>query len=374
MKMALVHDWFTAPGGAEKCVQSMLSIWDEVDIYSLVDFLEKEDKEIILKDKCVSTSFIQNLPFSKKHYRNYFPLFPFAIEQHDLSGYDLILSSSHSYAKGVLSHADQLHISYMYTPARYAWDLYYQYLRAEKLESGLKGLVAKYILHRLRMWDISTANRVDHYIAISETVADRIYKIYRRYSVVIYPPVDIEKYALHEEKEDYYIVVSRLVSYKQVKLIVEAFSKLGKRLLVIGDGPEMAAIKAVATNNIEILGVQPIGALVGYMQKAKALVFAAEDDFGIAPVEAQACGTPVICFAKGGARETVADGKTGVYFHDQTVQEIVEAVKRFEMIYDIFEPEIIRENALKFNKDRFEKEIEQFVSEKYQMFLNKKVR
>jgi len=371
MKKALIHDWFSVYAGAEKCVESFTNIWDDFEIYSLIDFLSDEDRETILKGKKVHTSFVQNLPKAKTKYRNYLPFFPLAIEQHDLSKYDVILSSSHAVAKGVLTHSNQLHISYVHTPIRYAWDLYYQYLRESGLDTGFKGKLAKYFLHKIRMWDISTINRVDHYIANSHYIAKRIKKVYGKESTVIYPPVDVERFKLHEEKEDFYLTASRMVPYKKIDLIVETFSKTNKKLVVIGTGPDMEKIKSFAGTNVEFLGFAKDEVLLDYMQRAKAFVFAAEEDFGIVPVEAQACGTPVICLGKGGTKETVLDGETGVHFSQQSVEELLHALDKFETLK--FNPSKIREHALKFSKERFEKEIEAFINKKYEIFQKERL-
>jgi glycosyltransferase involved in cell wall biosynthesis len=368
MKKALVHDWFVVYGGAEKCVESFTNIYEDFDIYSLVDYLDDKDRERILKGKKANTSFIQRLPFSKSKYRQYLPLFPIAIEQFDLKEYDLILSSSHAVAKAVLTHPNQLHISYVHTPMRYAWDLYHQYLKESGLDKGIKGILAKYFLHKIRQWDITTINRVDHYIANSHYVAKRIKKLYGKDSVVIYPPVDVDKFTINENKEDFYLTVSRMVPYKKIDLIVEAFKYIDKKLIVVGDGPDMEKVKAKAGKNVEILGYQPDEVIINLMQKAKAFIFAAEEDFGITPVEAQACGTPVICYGVGGVRETVIDNKTGIYFMKQDVQTLVDAVNKFEKMQDNFDPKIIRENALKFSRYRFEEEIRKFIEEKYHEF------
>ncbi len=370
MKKALVHEWFSVYAGSEKCVESFTNIWDDFEIYSLIDFLDDKDRDIILKGKKANTSFIQSLPKAKSKYRNYLPFFPLAIEQFDLSEYDVILSSSHAVAKGVLTSSEQLHISYVHTPIRYAWDLYHQYLRESGLNKGFKGMLAKYFLHKIRMWDYTTANRVDYYIANSHYIAKRIKKVYGKNSTVIYPPVDVEKFTLCEEKEEFYFTASRMVPYKKIDLIVEAFSKTDKKLVVVGTGPDMDKIKALAKDNIEFLGFASEDTLLDYMQRAKAFVFAAEEDFGIVPVEAQACGTPVICLGKGGTKETVIDGKTGVHFKEQNVKSLLDAVDRFELYYKDFNSKDIREHALKFSKERFEKEIEAFVNEKYEIFKN----
>ncbi|ANU82919.1 glycosyl transferase family 1 [Aggregatibacter actinomycetemcomitans] len=368
MKKALVHDWFSAFGGAEKCIVSLTNIWNDFDIYSLIDFLNEENREIILGGKKAHTSFIQNLPKSKEKYRNYLPLFPFAIEQFNLEDYDLILSSSHCVAKGVLTHSNQLHISYVHTPVRYAWDLYFRYLKDNNLDKGLKGILARYFLHKLRIWDLSTINRVDYYIANSHYIARRMKKVYGKEADVIYPPVDVDKFQLCAEKESFYLTASRLVPYKKIDLIVEAFSKTDKKLVVVGNGPDMEKIKSKASKNIEILGYQPDMILLDLMKKAKAFVFAAEEDFGIIPVEAQACGTPVICFNKGGTKETVINNKTGIYFDKQDINSVLFAINEFERKAQAFEPDSVRENALRFSRQRFEKEIKEYIEDKYQIF------
>ena len=368
MKKALIHDWFSTYAGAEKCVESFTDIWDDFEIYSLIDFLSDADRDKILKGKRAYTSFIQKLPFAKDKYRNYLPLFPLAIEQFDLSGYDVVLSSSHAVAKGVLTHSNQLHIAYVHTPIRYAWDLYHQYLRESGLDRGLKGMLAKYFLHKIRLWDAITVNRVDHYVANSRYIAHRIKKTYGKPSDVIYPPVDVDKFTLREAKEEFYLTASRMVPYKKIDLIVEAFSQTDKKLLVIGDGPDMAKIKSKAGKNVELLGFADDETMADLMGQAKAFVFAAEEDFGITPVEAQACGTPVICFGRGGARETVRDGESGLYFMEQNAKELLAAVAKFEQNYDKFEPVKIRENSLKFSRARFEAEIKSYVEKKYEEF------
>lgn len=373
MKKALIHDWFSVYAGAEKCVESFTNIWDDFEVYSLIDYLKEEDRDIILKGKQSHTSFIQRLPKSKNKYRSYLPFFPLAIEQFDLTQYDVILSSSHAVAKGVLTHSNQLHISYVHTPIRYAWDLYHQYLRESGLDKGLKGKLAKYFLHKIRLWDISTINRVDHYIANSHYIAKRIKKVYGKESTVIYPPVDVKKFELYEQKEDFYLTASRMVPYKKIDLIVESFSQTDKKLIIIGTGPDMKKIQAKATPNIMFLGFTSDKVLLQYMQRAKAFVFAAEEDFGIVPVEAQACGTPVICLGKGGTKETVIDGVTGVYFEEQTIKSLLHAIEKFETLDNHFTPKKIRKHALKFSKERFEKEIEAFVHTKYEIFKNERI-
>lgn len=379
MKTAIIHDWLVTYAGAERALEQMLSLYPDADFYSLVDFLPPGQRWFIL-NKEVRTSFIQSLPFARKKYRSYLPLMPLAIEQFDLTHYDLIISSSHAVAKGVLTHSRQLHVCYCYTPMRYAWDLHHQYLQESGLNRGLKGMAARMVLHYVRMWDYSTVNRVDHFIAISNYIANRIKKLYSREATVIYPPVDVDGFDVHLAKDDYYLTASRLVPYKKVDLIVETFSNMpDKKLVVIGDGPDHQKIKAKAGKNVELLGYQPPTVVKNYMQKAKAFVYAAEEDFGIVPVEAQACGTPIIAYGRGGVTETVvplwnADRRlqieeektspTGVFFYEQSSEAVIGAVQEFEHHQDAFDGISIRKNAERFNRERFRKEFKAFVDEK----------
>lgn len=369
MKVALVHDWLPLMGGAEKVLAGIYELYPST-IYTLIKD-EKKLKETVFEKADIKTSFIQRLPFGKTQYRNYLPFFPLAIEQFNLSGYDLIISSSYAVAKGVLTNANQLHICYCHSPARYAWDLYHPYLKEAKLSTGIKGAMAKIILHYIRMWDILSINRVDYFIANSHYIAKRIKRVYNMEAIVIYPPVDVDKFELCTNKEDFYLTASRMVNYKRIDLIVEAFSKMpDKTLIVIGDGPEFKKIKSQATKNIKILGYQPFEVLKNYMQRAKAFVFAAEEDFGIIPVEAQACGTPVIAFKKGGAMETIIDQKTGLFFNLQQTTSIIDAVNEFENKISNFDPSIIRASVEKFSKQRFQREMKEFIENKYSDFTS----
>lgn len=368
MKVAIVHDWLVTYAGAERVLEQLLNIFPEADLYSIVDFLPENNRAFI-KNKKVTTSFIQNLPKAKTKYRNYLPLMPLAIEQLDVTGYDVVISSSHCVAKGVITSPNQVHISYVHSPIRYAWDLQHQYLREAGLNKGLKGWIAKSILHYMRLWDYRTANNVDYFIANSNFIAKRIWKCYRRKAKVIYPPVDVESFEFFETKEDFYLTASRMVPYKKMDLIVEAFSKMpDKKLIVIGDGPDFNKIKSKATKNITLMGYQPFEVLKDHMQRAKAFVFAAEEDFGITPVEAQACGTPVIAYGKGGALETVVGidkvNPTGVFFEEQTVESICKAVGKFEDEKEKIGYKICRENAERFGNERFLDEIKECVNHK----------
>ncbi|MEL8228530.1 glycosyltransferase family 4 protein, partial [Escherichia coli] len=371
--VGIVADWFITYAGSEKVVAEFLDVFPEAALYSVVDFLSSENKSHF-KNKNITTTFIQNFPFARKKYQSYLPFMPLAIEQLDVSKHDVILSSSHAVAKGVLTGPDQLHISYIHSPIRYAWDLQHQYLRESNLHKGFKGLLAKWILHNIRIWDCRTSNGVDHFIANSKFIARRIKKVYGRNADVIYPPVDVERFTLNENKEQYYFTASRFVPYKRIDLIVEAFSHMkDKKLVVIGDGPEMNKIKAKATSNIEILGYQSNSVMVDYMRNARAFVFAAEEDFGITPVEAQSCGTPVIAYGKGGALETIrpigVEKATGVFFYNQDVKSIIDSVNFFEQHSDEIILSDCRLNALKFSEQRFKEEIKEYVMNRHAEFL-----
>lgn len=373
MKVAIVHEWLVNYAGSERVVESFINIFPEADVFALVDFLNEEHRNQILKGKFAKTSFIQELPFAKKHHRKYLPLFPKAIESLDLSKYDLILSSSHAVTKGVRKNKNQLHISYCHSPMRYIWDEAERYFEAANLNKGLKKFFANRILNYLRKWDLKSAQLPDYLIANSHYIAEKIKRIYNRDSIVIYPPVDTTLFPLYEKKEDFYLIASRLVPYKKVDLVVQAFSMMPeKKLIVIGSGPEKEKIKSLLNLNIEFLGYQDFEKLRDYMQRAKAFVFAAEEDFGIIVVEAMACGTPVIALNKGGTAETVIDNKTGLLFENQNVEEIIEAIKKFESSPHNFVSREISEYAKKFNRDIFEENIKNFIQQKWEEFIKKR--
>ena len=370
MNVAIVHEWFSTIAGSEKVVEQLLWLYPGADVFAVYADPEVVRTTPFLRDRKLTTTFIQGLPRARKSFRGYLPLMPLAVEQLDLSAYDLVISSAHAVSKGVLTGPDQLHISYVHSPIRYAWDLQHQYLRESGLSRSLKGWLAKWMLHKMRLWDYRTAAGVDHFVANSRFIGRRIRKVYGRESDVIYPPVDVGAFELHEQKQDHYLTASRLVPYKRIDVIVAAFAKMpDKQLVVIGDGPEMDKIRALATPNVRLLGYQPFEALRSHMQQAKAFVFAAEEDFGIIPVEAQACGTPVIAFGKGGAVETVVQSgdselATGVFFHEQTADSIVDAVRRFESA-PIFSPVACRRNAERFSIDRFRQQFAAYVETKW---------
>lgn len=369
MKVAIIHEWLASYAGSERVLEQIINMFPEAELFCIVDFLPDGQRQF-LKGKQPTTSFIQKLPFAKKEFRIYLPLMPLAVEQFDLSNYDLVISSSHAVAKGVLTGPDQLHISYIHSPMRYAWDMQSQYLENFDLNKGLKSWAAKWILHKMRLWDNRTSNGVDVFVANSQFIAKRIWKVYHREAQVIYPPVDIDAFTLNENKEDFYLTASRMVPYKKIDLIVSAFTQMpDKKLIVIGDGPEYRKIKSLAGNNIVFLGYQSFEILKDYMQRAKAFVFAAEEDFGIIPVEAQACGTPVIAFGKGGVLETVNDlehpSPTGVFFREQSLSSLIAGIKLFEKEGHKISPSNCRENSLRFSCERFIKEFKELVNKHY---------
>jgi glycosyltransferase involved in cell wall biosynthesis len=364
-KIAIIHDWFDVLGGSESVVEQIIHLYPQADLFGLVDFLPQEDRGII-RNKSVRTSFIQNLPFARKHFRNYLALMPLAVEQFDLSPYSLVLSSSHAFAKGFIPTPGQLHISYVHTPVRYAWDLQSVYLKNSHLEHGLKSCLARSILHYIRNWDSRSANGVDVLIANSHFTAQRIWKYYRREAQIIYPPVDTDAFEFREAKEDYFLSVSRLVHYKQVQTIINAFRLLPQQhLIVVGDGPLYQELNRNKPANVEMVGRQDQAGVVNYMQRARALVYAAKEDFGIVPVEAQACGTPVIAYGAGGALETVNGLDTphpnGLFFTEQTPESIAEAVKVFLKQGNIISPGDCQANAAKFSIARFRDEYQAVV-------------
>ena len=367
-RIAIIHDWLTTYAGAERVLEQLLKLYPSAELFSICDFVPEAQRGF-LGERKPNTTFIQKLPWAAKNYRNYLPLMPLAIEQLDLSKFDIVISSSHAVAKGVLVGPDQLHICYCHSPIRYAWDMQSQYLAEADMHKGLKGWIARYLLYKTRNWDSRSANGVDYFVSNSDYIGRRIEKVYRRHSTTIYPNVAVQDFPVQEVKDDFYLTASRMVPYKKMDLIVRAFAGMpDKKLIVIGDGPQFEKVKQAATPNITILGYQPFNVLRDHMQRAKAFVFAAEEDFGIIPVEAQACGTPVIAFGKGGALETVIEGKTGILFHEQTEQAIQGAVRKFESEF-IFAPLNIRQHAESFSTERFNAQFKAFVEEKSANFF-----
>ena len=369
MKVAIVQEWLVTVGGSDKVVKAILDVFPDADIYTLVAKKEVCDELGIPWEK-VHTSFIQKMPLGTKKHRAYLPLFPFAIEQFDLRGYDVVISSSHCVAKGVLTKADQLHICYCHSPIRYCWDMYNEYLEESHLDKGFKSWLVRLMLHPIRQFDAIAGSRVDYYISNSDYVGQRIRKTYRRKATTIHPNIDISNFELCNDKQEYYLASSRLVAYKKIDTIIEAFNQMpDKKLVVIGGGPNLEAYRKLANDNVIVMGYQPFDVLKDQMQHARAFVFAADEDFGMIPIEAQSCGTPVIAYGHGGSLETVNGGKTGLFFNEQTPEAIVEAVNKFEsMGSQPFAPADCRKWAEGFSEERFKREIKEFVEEKYEEF------
>ena len=369
MKVAIVQEWLVTVGGSDKVVKAILDVFPDADIYTLVAKKEVCDELGIPWEK-VYTSFIQKMPLGTKKHRAYLPLFPFAIEQFDLRGYDVVISSSHCVAKGVLTKADQLHICYCHSPIRYCWDMYNEYLEESHLDKGFKSWLVRLMLHPIRQFDAIAGSRVDYYISNSDYVGQRIRKTYRRKATTIHPNIDISNFELCNDKQEYYLASSRLVAYKKIDTIIESFNQMpDKKLVVIGGGPNLEVYRKLAKDNVTVMGYQPFDVLKDKMQHAKAFVFAADEDFGMIPIEAQSCGTPVIAYGHGGSLETVNGGKTGLFFNEQTPEAIVEAVNRFEAMGSLpFAPADCRQWAEGFSEERFKREIKEFVEEKYEEF------
>ncbi len=329
MRVAFIHDWLAVSGGAEKVTRELLKLYD-ADVFSLVDFLNDDEREFILHGKHAHTTYVQHLPFARTHFRNYLPLFPHAIRQLDLRGYDLILSASYAIAKGVRKHPGQKHVCYIHTPMRYAWVNEEGYL-ADHGMHGLKGLFVRWQLARLREWDRANSAHVDRFIANSRNVADRVKRFYGRAADVVMPPVDPDLFTLYEGPRRNYIAAARLVPYKRIDHIIEAFARMPhQRLSVVGDGPDRKRLEGMATANVTFTGHLPQEAYVHLMQRSRALICAADEDLGLTPMEAHACGTPVIALARGGYTETVIDGESGTLFAQSKADVIAEAVARFE--------------------------------------------
>ena len=366
-QVALVHDWLTSRGGAEKVLEALLPLFPDAPVHTLVyDPALFSNSPIERAD--VLTSFLQRLPGSRRNYRLYLPLMPLAVEQFDLSRFDLVLSLSDAVAHGVLTAPDQLHVNYIFTPMRYAWPLYHDYLRAAGLTRGARSWVARGVLHYLRLWDQAAASRVDRFIAISGWVAARVRRYYRRRAEVVYPPVEVERFYSISPRDSYYITTSRLVPYKRVDLIVEAFNRLNRPLLVVGEGPDYRALMSRAGPEVRLLGRVSEKELADLLSRARGFVFAAEEDFGIAPVEAMAAGCPVIAWGRGGVLETVVEGKTGVFFHEQTVEGLMQAVAQFEAEESAFQPAELQRHAAQFSRERFESDFSRALDRAWEWF------
>ena len=368
MRTALIHDWLDTWGGGENVLAALVALYPEAELFALVDFLSDAHRARLGR-KPIRTSFIQRLPFARRHFRKYFALMPLAVERFDLSPYELVISSSHAVAKGVRTHSGQLHICLCHSPARYAWDLERQYLAQTGLDHGALGWLARLQLARFRRWDLRASTRVDRFVAISEYIARRIRNCYRRDADVIYPPVDVPAaHAGGAPRESFYLTVSRLVPYKRVDLLVQAFSTMPDRqLIVAGDGPEMKKLARLATPNVRLLGAVDDAHRDRLLRTARAFVFAADEDFGIAPLEAQALGTPVIAFGRGGSAETIrgldAAAPTGVLFAEQSAAWIADAIVQFEASAHRITAASCRANAERFSRETFNRRFSAYVTD-----------
>lgn len=360
MKVAIIHDWLVSMGGSERCLEAFCQLFPDATIYTLVYDPRKITSEHINRMHIVA-SFIQDLPLARTKYRNYLPLFPAAIERFDLKGYDLVLSLSHCVAKGVVTYPETVHVCYCCTPMRYAWDFYPQYFNSENLSwPALK--VAPYFMDYLRRWDVVSSERVDYYIAVSDYIKEKINRYYHREAEVVYPPVNTDFYLSDGRCDDYFLIVSRLVPHKRIDIAIKAFNELKLPLFIIGEGPKLKKLVEIAGPNIRFLGMQPDEEVAKYYARCKALVLPSEEDFGITALETQSCGRPVIAYGKGGVLETVIRDKTGIFFHEQTREAVIDAIRNFKP--EKFDPAVIRQNSLRFNSDRFRSQLENAIKDR----------
>ncbi|MFA6383483.1 MAG: glycosyltransferase [Parcubacteria group bacterium] len=367
MRIALVHDYLVQYGGAERVLKCFTELFPYAPIYTLV--YDKELMHGFFEDKNIKTSFIQKLPFAKGQHRLFPQFMPMAIEQFDFSDYDIVLSDSSSFAKGIITGPETLHICYMHTPMRYAWDDCQKYTSDFSFPNIIKKLVP-FAMNYIRIWDRVSAERVDHFIANSNFVAKRIKKYYKKDSVVIHPPVSTKEFHISEKLGDYFLIVGRMLAYKKNDIAIRAFNELGIKLKVIGRGPELKKLKKIAGPNIEFLGRIPDSELVECYSKCRAFIFPQEEDFGIVAIEAMAAGRPVISYRGGDIPEHMEEGKTGIFFDEQTVEDIICAVKKFKD--EDFDPAYIRSKSLKFDREIFKSKIKDYVEKSLQEFKKAK--
>jgi len=366
MKVAIIHDWLTGMRGGERCLEVLCELFPQAHLFTLLHVPGSVSP--LIEKMVIKTSFIQNLPFSKKGYRKYLPLFPMAIERFNLKGYNLIISCSHCVAKGVIPPPDALHISYLLTPMRYAWDMYEEYF-GEK-----KSRMIPFFIHYLRIWDVTSSQRVDHYLCISKHVENRIQKYYRRRAEILHPPVDTNRFKLSNKRENFFLIVSSLVPYKRINLAIEAFNRLGYPLKIIGSGPGEGKLRTMAGPNVELLGWQPEEVVADSYSKCRALILPGEEDFGVTPLEAMASGKPVIAYGRGGVLESVIpydqEGEekgvnpTGLFFNEQNVDSLIHSMERFTKIENDFDPEAIRRHVLAWDREIFKEKIKETIFRK----------
>ncbi len=362
MRVALVHDYLSQDGGAERVLKAFHEIWPEAPIFVL---FHDKNKIPYFVEADVRESFISRLPWGRKKYQWYLPWMPLATERHNLHDFEVVISSTSAFAKGVLTRPNTLHISYCHTPTRYLWTDTHEYLEDLKYNRLIKAFLPR-LIHHLRLWDKMSVDRVDHFIANSHTVKNRIQKYYRRDSEVIYPPVDVEKFKIANEIGDYFLAGGRLVPYKRFDLLIKVFNRLGYKLKIFGIGPELQKLKKIAKNNIEFLGLVTDEEKSELMSRAKAFLHPQVEDLGITPIESMAAGRPVIAYPVGGAGETVVHGETGIFFRDQTWESLLDTVMHFN--HENWDSPKIREHAEKFGVDNFKKYIREYVEDKYEEF------
>ncbi len=369
MKVALIHDHLAQDGGAEKVLKVLSEIYPEATIYTLL--YEQKNADKYYKGRKIETSIIQRLPGGVKHYQWYMPFMPMAVEFFDLSGYDVVISDTSSFAKGVITNVDTLHICYCHTPTRYLWSDTHQYIKELNYNKYFKKIISL-VLNYVRIWDKLAADRVDKFIANSNFIATRIKKYYRRNSVVIYPPVDVEKYSIADKLDNYFLIGCRLAPYKRVDIAIEAFKESGKKLKIFGDGVDLLRLKEIAKGceNIEFIGRISEEEKRELFRHCQAFIHPQEEDFGITPVEAMAAGRPVIAYKRGGALETIIEGKTGLFFNEQTSASLKEACEKFNP--DNFNPQEIREWAEKFSTARFKDELQEYVNDEFRKYNSSK--
>lgn len=368
MKIALVHDWLPFIGGAERVLSNFIEIYPKAPIYTSI--CNKSKMEDPINKAKIITSHLQKGEKEIKNHRKLFPFMMTAMERFNLNDYDIVLSSSSSVAKGIITNPNTMHVCYCHSPMRYAWEFSYEYAGKMAGKGGLKQKLLNYFLTFVRVWDNSSADRVDYFIANSENVARRIWKHYRRESVVIHPPVRCKLFEVSDINEDYFLIVSRLQEYKRIDIAVKAFNELGLPLIIIGDGPDRQKLEKIAQENITFLGRQSDEVIKEHYSKCKAFIFPGEEDFGITPLEAMASGRPVIAYKKGGALETVIEGKTGMFFDNQTVESLKDTLLKFNA--DKFDKNEIRKHAESFDEEIFKKKIKSFMDEKYAEFTKMK--